>query len=82
MEKIRKTHFKNGRALLTEEENKRRKLARSRKYWKTYKRKPLTQEQKERQKAYSKKWWIEKGRELRRLKDIRKRKEAQGLAST
>lgn len=82
MEKIRKTHFKNGRALLTEEENKRRKLARSREYWKTYKRKPLTQEQKEKQKAYSKKWWIEKGRELRRLKDIRKRKEAQGLAST
>lgn len=82
MEKIRKTHFKNGRALLTEEECKRRKLARNREYWKTYKRKPLTQEQNEKQKAYMKKWWLEKGREWRRLRNIKKRKEAQGLAST
>ena len=82
MEKVRRTHFKNGKALLTDEERKRRKLARSREYWKTYKRKPLTQEQKERQKAYMKKWWREKGKEFRRFQGIRYRKKAQGLASS
>lgn len=67
----KKTHFKNGRPLKTEEEIKEKKKAYAKEYWKTYKRKPYTPEQKKRQKAYMKKWWDKHGREWKKLKRAR-----------
>ncbi len=69
MEKTSKrTHFKNGKPLKTEEEIRAKKKEYGKKYWKTYKRKPYTPEQKERQKAYMKKWWEKHGKDRYQFK--------------